>query len=143
MNPAQNELWVRCPWGLYCVPHWSSKPDPCIGHALRNYVNFARNTDKLAALQGGYALDEEVLAQEVADLVDRVACARCLVWAKSDAVVARAKAAAPELRVGYVVVNETAAHRAAGADRLLRMRSAQARVKPPFSSCWHRSWVSV
>ena len=62
----------------------------------------------------------------MADLVDRLGCRRCMAWSKSDAVVSHIKAASPELRVGYVVVNETAAQRAAGLDRLLRLPSAEA-----------------
>lgn len=79
--------------------------------------------------QEGRPTDEALVAQEVADLVDRLGCRRCMAWSKSDAVVARIKAASPELRVGYVVVNETAAHRAAGLDRLLRLPSAEVRLR--------------
>lgn len=78
-------------------------------------------------LQAGQPTDEVLVAQELADLVDRVGCSRCVVWGKSDAVVALIREASPELRLGCVVVNETAAQRSSGLDRLLRMPSVQVR----------------
>ena len=70
-------------------------------------------------VQGGRFTDEVLVAQELADLVDRLGCRRCVVWGKSDVVVARMRAASPELRLGIVVVNETAAQRSNGFDQLL------------------------
>lgn len=81
--------------------------------------------------QGGQPTDELLVAQELADLVDRVGCSRCVVWGKSDAVVALIREASPELRLGYVVVNESAAQRSSGLDQLLRMPSVQVRSKFP------------
>ncbi len=53
---------------------------------------------------------------------------RCLVWAKADAVAAAVKALDTSHRVGLVVVNGTAAARAAGLDRPLRAASLGAEV---------------
>jgi hypothetical protein len=64
------------------------------------------------------------MAQEVVNLVARTACRQCLVWAKSDLLVRLVKELDPSQAVGYVVLNETAAARAAGMHRLLRMPQA-------------------
>ncbi|GAB4815609.1 hypothetical protein N2152v2_008065 [Parachlorella kessleri] len=80
------------------------------------------------ALQGGEEQDADVLAQQVVDLVSgQAGCrgGRCLVWAKSDSLVAAVKELAPWLPVGYVVLNETAEARAAGMARLLRLPQAE------------------
>ena len=76
-------------------------------------------------LQGGEDVEEDVLAQEVENLVARTACRQCLVWAKSDLLVRLVKELDPAQAVGYVVLNETAAARAAGMHRLLRMPQAE------------------
>ncbi len=62
------------------------------------------------AAQGGEDVDGGVLARQVVDLLATLpACqGRCLVWAKSDALVAAVKQLAPLMPVGYVVLNETA-----------------------------------
>ena len=39
------------------------------------------------------------MARELVDMLDRLACGRCLLWAKHDALVATAKAASQELDV--------------------------------------------
>ena len=53
------------------------------------------------AVQNGSPQDADAVARGVADLVDRLACGWCLVWAKHDSLVAAAKAAAPELDVRF------------------------------------------
>lgn len=65
------------------------------------------------------------MAQEMVDLVARTACRACLVWAKSDAVVRTVKELSPGVRVGYVVMNETAAARSRGMHHVLRMDEAE------------------
>ncbi|KAL4425242.1 hypothetical protein ABPG75_009258 [Micractinium tetrahymenae] len=75
--------------------------------------------------QAGEEVDEDVMAQEVVNLVQRIGCRQCLVWAKSDVVVRLVKELLPGQPVGYVVMNETAAARAAGMHRLLRMPGAE------------------
>lgn len=112
------------------LPHIALGPSPSVSPCLYASLNRTHPPFQSTLLdpQGGRPTDEALVAQEVADLVDRVGCRRCMAWSKSDAVVARIKTASPELRVGYVVVNETAAHRAAGLHRLLRLPSAEVRV---------------
>lgn len=50
------------------------------------------------------------------------------IWAKSDAVVQQVKRHLPHQRTGYVVMNETAAARADGMDRLLRLEAPEVRA---------------
>ena len=76
-------------------------------------------------LQGGEDVEEDVMAQEVVNLIARTACRQCLVWAKSDLLIRLVKELDPLQAVGYVVLNETAAARAAGMHRLLRMPQAE------------------
>lgn len=63
----------------------------------------------ILALQHGADTDEDLMAQQVVDLVEATPLCRgkCLVWAKSDRVVAAVKALAPRTPVGVVVMNET------------------------------------
>ena len=82
-------------------------------------------TSPLATPQGGEEVDEDVMALEVTELVRRTRCTQCLVWAKSDAVVLGVKELAPKQHVGYVVMNETAAARAAGMGALMRLPAAE------------------
>lgn len=63
----------------------------------------------ILALQHGVDTDEDLMAQQVVDLVEAtpLSSGKCLVWAKSDRVVAAVKALAPSMPVGFVVMNET------------------------------------
>jgi glycerophosphoryl diester phosphodiesterase len=64
----------------------------------------------------------DAVAQAVVDALRAAGCGpACMVWAKSDAVVATVKALAPSQRVGLVVTNDTAEARAAGMHRPLRL----------------------
>jgi len=73
----------------------------------------------------GRALNEELIAYHVVQLVEETRCRKCLVWAKSDAVVARVNAllaglSLPGVRTGHVVMNFTMEARQEGMDVPLR-----------------------
>ena len=68
----------------------------------------------------GQTMDLEPVATAVAGLVRNLSCSACLVWSKSDALVEKVAALAPELQLGYIVA------RSAGMARPLRLPSTQA-----------------
>ncbi len=75
-------------------------------------------------------------------LVDSLpGCAgRCLVWAKSDALVAAVKQLAPRLPVGYVVLNESAQVRGLGCPQAALRLAARRRRALAARGCGSRPW---
>ena len=77
-------------------------------------------------MQGEQDVDTDEVAQAVLDVVRSTSCGACLVWAKADAVIVSLKERFPEQRAGYIVMNDTAAARAAGLHLPNRMPHVEA-----------------
>lgn len=69
----------------------------------------------------GQSDDEGLIVDALTMLVHDLSCDNCLIWAKEDSVIKRLKTLSPGQRVGYIVVNESEAHRRDGMHLPLRM----------------------
>jgi hypothetical protein len=76
-------------------------------------------------VQAGQPTDGPRLAELVAQMLVRTGCDNCLVWAKSDALVAAVKALLPGQRCGYVLLAPSPEARRMGLDRPLRTLEAE------------------